>query len=581
MKNKMSHLRTDLSHKSVLLLLVLLLGFGIVISGTAVAQEDPPPPPDTFPMEHPGFPGVYIMDRVVTGDQVETTLAIPVQQDAFLSSGQPNTNFGSSTSLNIGWSNNSNLNAMRFILQFDLSAIPANATINNATFNIWQTSAVPANDFDFGLQAQFMRQAWSENSVTWNNANFLGSTIIGVGFTNNASGWKTFNATQVVSTWYSGSQANFGAIFTGAEGPAENRSRVFFSGNQPGSDCGNPFGFGCRPYLVVTINEQNCDNIPPTATVGVLPQWSPQAFTVTWSGFDSAPSGCPPTGIANYSVQYSLNNGASWIDWQNFTTATSATFSLVGNGQFVQFRARARDLNENAPPWSSVGAQASTTVDTLTPNATVNPLPEFSLTSGTITWTGSDNLSGIRTYDVQFRVNGGPWELLVQNAPVSQTSFAYSGAPAGFFELRARATDNVGNIQPWGNPQASTTVVTNPVAEMNPISPSIVTDPSATSIPISWTVEDLGYNVIGIEIWVRQGLGGWTRWSTFSGSTRNATYNFGTGDRAFQFEAVALASNSSNDEPRNSTAEASFILDQEAPFVLPIIDMPVVFNTTQ
>jgi hypothetical protein len=557
-------------------MLAFLLCLGIVVASTAVAQDEKPAASDEYPIEHPDFPGVYILEQVQSGDEIQTTLAISVLQDTFLSSGTPNTNYGTATSLNIGWSNSGSppLNAMRMILQFSLSAIPANATINNATFNIFQTSAIPANDSDFGIQAQFMRQAWGENTVTWNNANFLGSDIIGVGFTNNVSGWKVFDATQVVQTWYSGQRPNFGAIFTGDERPDQNRSRVFYSREQPGSGCGNPFGFGCSPYLVVTFNEANCDTIAPTVSVNPLPQWSPQSFTVTWGGTDTAPPGCPPTGIANYSVQYRINSGA-WTDWQNFTTATSAVFNIASNAQFVQFRARARDGVGNVVPWENIGPQASTTVDSVPPNATVNPLPEFSTTSGTITWTGSDNLSGISTYSVQFRVNGGPWEFLVQNVPASQTSFAYFGAPPGFFELRASATDNAGNVQPWGNPQASTTIVGYPVADMNPISPSIITNPAQTTIPLSWTVYPNGYTVTGVQIWYKYGLGSWTLFNTFAGNSGNTSFPINNGDGVYSFEAVALSLTVS--EPQTGQAEASVIVDH-AGLVVPRAYMPIVAN---
>ncbi|HRQ37352.1 MAG TPA: DNRLRE domain-containing protein [Chloroflexota bacterium] len=555
--------------KPVWLLLVLFLILGAIVVGTAVAQDDDPPPA-TFPMEHPDFPGVYIINREEVGDAVYETITIPIAQDTFIASGLPNTNYGGSTTLGLGFNSNTGQNAMRTFLQFNLAAIPSNANVESATFSIFQLQANNNSD-NLCFRADFPTAGWNENALTWANASGLSGSEIGVGCLDISNGWKTLNATQVVNFWRT--NTNFGAVFTGDERANVNFSRIFYSKEQAVNVCGGPYG--CIPYMTVTFNQQ-CDNQPPTASVNALPTWSPQNFTVSWSGFDTAPSGCTPSGIANYSVQYRVNGGG-WTDWQNFVTQTSATFGEAGNTQFVEFRVRARDNAGNVADWSVIGPTASTTIDAIAPAATMNALPPYSQSFGTISWTGSDPQpgSGIRSYDVQFRSNGGPWTNLVTNAPASQTTYNYNGAPPGFYELRARATDNAGNIQPWSGPQASTTIVGYPVAQMNPISPIIITDPGATAVDISWQVYPFGYSVTGVQIWVKFGLGNWTLFNTFAGTSGNASYPFTNGDGVYSFEAVAL---STTPEPQTGQVEASFIVDQEEPFVVPVAYMPLIFS---
>lgn len=551
-------------------LLVLLLVAAAIVVGTAVAQNDDPPPPNTFPMEHPDFPGVYIINQEEVGDAVLTTITIPIAQDTFIASGTPNTNYGGSTTMGLGFNSNNGLNAMRMFLQFNLAAIPANAHVDNATFSIFQLQANNNSD-NLCFRADFPTAGWNENALTWATGAGLSGAEIGVGCPDISNGWKTLNATQVVNFWRT--NTNFGAAVTGDERANVNFSRTFYAKEQAVNVCGGPYG--CMPYLTVTFNQQ-CDNQPPTASVSALPIWSRQQFTVSWSGFDTAPAGCTPSGIANYSVQYRINSGG-WTDWQNFVTSTSATFGEAGNNQFVEFRVRARDNAGNVADWNVIGPTASTTIDAINPNAAMNALPPYSQSFGTISWSGTDSLpgSGIRSYDVQYRSNGGPWTNLVTNAPASQTSYNYSGAPAGFYELRARATDNAGNIQPWSGPQASTTIVGHPVAVMNPISPMLVNDPGATTVNISWQVHPFGYSVTGVQIWVKFGLGNWTLFQTFPGTSGNATFPFSPGDGVYSFEAVAL---SSIPEPQTSQVEASFILDQEEPFVVPVAYMPLIFD---
>lgn len=567
MKKRYSHTL----QKPVWLLLVFYLLAGAIMVSTAVAQDDDPPPP-TYPMEHPDFPGVYIINREEIGNAVYETITIPIAQDTFIASGMPNTNYGGSTTLGLGFNSNSGQNAMRMFMQFNLAAIPANANVSNATFSMFQLQANNTSD-NLCFRADFPTASWNENVLTWANAAGLAGQEIGVGCLDISNGWKTLNATQVVNFWRT--NTNWGAVFTGDERANVNFSRIFYSKEQlVNLGCNGPYG--CFPYLTVTYNQQ-CDNQAPTASVSALPVWSQQYFTVSWSGFDTAPSGCAPSGIANYSVQYRINGGG-WTDWQNFVTHTSASFGEAGNTQFVEFRVRARDNAGNVTDWSIIGPSASTTIDAAAPSAMMNALPLYSQSFGTISWSGSDQQpgSGIRSYDVQYRSNGGAWINLVTNAPASQTSFNYNGAPAGFYELRARAIDNAGNVQPWSGPQASTTIVGHPVAQMNSISPNIVTDPGATSINISWTVTPFAYNVTGVQIWVRFGLGSWTLFNTFPGTSGNTSFSFSPGDGIYAFEAVAL---SATPEPQTGQVEASFILDQEAPFVVPVAYMPLIANS--
>lgn len=61
----------------------------------------------------------------------EGHLTLEATQDAFISSAFPNTNFGSTQNLNLGWQSNGQ-EAMRIRPQSDWSAIPDNAVINSA-----------------------------------------------------------------------------------------------------------------------------------------------------------------------------------------------------------------------------------------------------------------------------------------------------------------------------------------------------------------------------------------------------------------------------------------------------------------
>ena len=131
------------------------------------------------------------------------------------------------------------------------------------------------------------------------------------------------------AAWVSGQETNHGVIVTGDETVSRNRSRVFATREVGGQ----------APYLQINYTA-NCDTIAPTATISPLPQWSPGGFRVYWTGKDTAPSGCQPSGIANYDIQYRIN-GNDWVDWKKRTEATDQFFKdYAPNAAFVEFRAR-------------------------------------------------------------------------------------------------------------------------------------------------------------------------------------------------------------------------------------------------
>ncbi|MBK8049784.1 MAG: fibronectin type III domain-containing protein [Anaerolineales bacterium] len=505
---------------------------------------------------------------------LNTTITFVASQDAYLSSAFPNTNFGGTQNLNVGWQQGGQ-EAMRMLMQWDVNSIPRNAVINWANYQIFQTQWFPTNDGNMDFRAQYMRQAWNESGVTWNNANFLGGDALPLGSIPPTFGWQQGSATTVVSAWVSGQMPNFGLLITGDETPSRGRWRIFSSRETSNS-----------PRLQVNYTV-NCDNVPPTASIIPLPNFSPGSFEVSWTGQDFAPSGCAPTGIANFDVDYSINGG-SWVSWQSRTTRTSATFNgFAPNGANVQFRVRATDRAGNR---GNLSPTVSTVVDTVPPTATMNPLALVQGTSSfLVTWTGSDNLSGIRSYDVEFRIDEGSWEALVSNTQA--TAFTVTGATSGQkWEFRARATDNVGNVGPWpSDPQAFTYVLTVPVVVMDPIVPSVInsTSPVTDSIALSWrSFTPPGTTITEFRVFYNYNNQGRVQWQTFGGSVSSVLFpwkQLGLGDGIYEFDVIARNSAGNEtpiDTPIGDLGRASAIVDL-ADTIAPREFLPAVYEMYQ
>jgi len=101
--------------------------------------------------------------------------------------------------------------------------------------------------------------------------------------------------------------------------------------------------------------------------------------------------------------------------------------------------------------------------DCVPPSSSVEPLPPWVETSTfTVTWAGQDLWSGITTYDLQVRDGyADPWTDWLSGT--SATSGAFTGTHGHTYFFRARARDQEGNEERFGDEewgQAFTTVLT-------------------------------------------------------------------------------------------------------------------------
>jgi hypothetical protein len=517
------------------------------------------------PTGQPDRENIAILDEVQNPDGSTTTtmriFAVPgglytpntkfwVSQDTYIASGNPNGNYGSGTNLGIGYSS-SGPQAMRMLMQFNLSSIPSNATVNSAVVYLYQMSA--SGEANMAFQAQYAVTPWNEFNATWNNANHIGGAAVLVGNFSNTLGWLSFDCSNLIQSWVNGSEPNHGLILTGNEDPSANSSRWFYSSNA-GSN---------RPYVDITYT------ILPTATIDPMPIWTnSSSFTVSWIGDTQ---GGPP--ITSYNFEVNVNSGG----WQRLLSNTPQTsYQYSGSdGNTYQFRAQAsNDNGASFGPWSAASA---TTIDTSPPSATMNPLSQFTTASSFwVSWSGSDSGSGVASYNLQYQVEQGTWQTLLSNTP--QTSFYVPDAQTGqTWGFRVQAVDNAGNASAWpATAQTSTTIVAGPIALVQPFNPPILqsTSPVTQSFIVNWTgYTPPGTFLITYTVTYRYNGGPWLLWSTFPALQTSATFNWfdlGLPDEAiYQFQATA--SNNVNQPPYELPSQywQTMIVDMQDRYVPP------------
>lgn len=132
-------------------------------------------------------------------------------------------------------------------------------------------------------------------------------------------------------------------------------------------------------------------------------------------------------------------DGLTWGPWEKFCSTRVFDLSPGDGPKTIYLITKDRAANIGSP------SAAEIILDTTPPLSTFPSLgSETSDINFTVAWAGTDLLSAIRSLDVQYSVDGGPWiEWL---AGVNQTRAVFHGTDGSAYFFRARAQDEAGNL---------------------------------------------------------------------------------------------------------------------------------------
>jgi hypothetical protein len=291
-------------------------------------------------------------------------------------------------------------------------------------------------------------------------------------------------------------------------------------------------------------------------------------YTITWNGE-------PAWG----EIRATADVGAAldWYAWDvtdlvaDWTAGVHPNYGveIIGDEQ-VQQRERAFYARETTTDFYPRLLVDYTDYDDSSPPAVyVDDLPTYVLRNFTVSWSGTDpGGSGIASYDVQYRGNGGDWITWITET--TSTSAEFNGGDGWFYEFRARGVDNAGNVEPFGDPEAQTTVDASPPASLvTPLSSITHT----VSFTVHWSGQDTGSGIKYYDIQYRFNTGGWAPWQqhTIATGAEFTTLK----DGLYEFEARAV-DNLDQEEPFANRAEARILVDAREPFLVPRAWLPLV-----
>ena len=222
----------------------------------------------------------------------QSTPLLPIA-DTYVASGRPTAS--QPADLRVVWVGYNQVDSYgkeRALLQFDLTALPANSTIASARLALYLSRANPTADAPMAIQVSRVVGGWSE-ALTWQQHEQLprlpeGATTTTVSV---QPGWYHWDLRDLVQRWLADPARGqtLGLLLTGDESGAQ-RERAFWSKDCKAAECDPPPGK--RPQLVIEWQAP-----PPTPTATATATALPPPTATPPSPPSPTPTPLPTPGI--------------------------------------------------------------------------------------------------------------------------------------------------------------------------------------------------------------------------------------------------------------------------------------------
>ncbi len=199
-------------------------------------------------------------------------------------------------------------------------------------------------------------------------------------------------------------------------------------------------------FSVVVSSTQ--DATAPVSEAGLVANQGSTTFDVPFSSVDA--------GVGSETVELFANfDGGVFASQGSFGSSPISFTAVSGEGTYGFYTIATDSLgNTEATPGS---AQSTCILDLTPPESSVSALGAYQ-NSGVfnVTATGSDNLTGIESFELFSSQDAGPWTSIGSN---TTGLFSFNAPADGTFGFYSLATDSVGNIETAPGAADATTIV--------------------------------------------------------------------------------------------------------------------------
>jgi hypothetical protein len=242
-------------------------------------------------------------------DPTITYFANGTNNDSFVNSGNPTTNYGDISPLIVG---RSYTQINRAFIYFDLSSFSKDNAINSANLSIYKSTCHSFMNDNETFLVYTSASSWAENSITWDNQ--PGGSVYIKNFTipsadASSTYWVNVSVTSAVKGFINGSYSNYGFFIYNSDEEDINSTCDFYSAED---------GSGLYPSLIIDYEGLIINT--PTSNQEILNTLSTTLNT--------------SQAIYNNSVWYTWNNGIKNNTLCNNSNECQATITFPRQGYY-------------------------------------------------------------------------------------------------------------------------------------------------------------------------------------------------------------------------------------------------------
>jgi len=374
--------------------------------------------------------------KAFPGSQQVTENRTPPAADSYVRASSVGSNYGTSTSIYVGYSSG----AQRGYVKFDLSFIPSNRMIIQA--KLWVYNYSVSGGGAYVKVERVDDDSWTESGITWSSQPARTALLVSPQSVNSGTTWYSWTSstfTSFVAAQYDGDKLVSLALIDNGENSGSNHYARFNS---------KEYSSGTyAPKLEVTYLNAFYENGWFESSIfdaGKVVEWR----SISWS--ENKPSGTNIVVKARTGGDNDPRDGG-WSGWYQHTNGSENT--LMENGRYIQYRVELSTTDNTKTPEFFEIILVYEFDNTPPSPSLVSPENGVELLDNTPTfeWTSVTDPSDV-TYQIQIDDNSDFSSLVYSAIYLADNAHTLPDASAlalGKYYWYVRAKDGVGNTGPW------------------------------------------------------------------------------------------------------------------------------------